>query len=127
LGVRHAFDADHIAAIDDSSRLLVGRGERPYSLGLFFALGHSSVVFVLCIGAGLAGGLLAAPQMRSLQEAGGNFAALAAAMFLLIVGLMNLRVFLRPESGAPSGIMHSLFGNSFGCGSAAVTTPRRGG
>jgi len=113
LGVRHAFDADHIAAIDDSSRLLVGRGERPYSLGLFFALGHSSVVFVLCIGAGLAGGLLAAPQMQSLQDAGSRFAALAAAAFLLLVGLMNLRIFLRPESVAPSGIMHSLFGDSF--------------
>jgi len=51
--------------------------------------------------------------MRSLQNAGSNVAALAAAMFLLMVGLMNLRIFLRTESGAPSGIIHSLLGSSF--------------
>ncbi len=50
LGTRHAFDADHIAAIDNTTRKLVGEGRRPLSVGFFFSLGHSSVVFVLAIG-----------------------------------------------------------------------------
>jgi high-affinity nickel-transport protein len=49
LGMRHAFDADHIAAIDNTTRKLVGDGRRPLSVGFFFSLGHSSVVFILAI------------------------------------------------------------------------------
>ena len=49
LGMRHAFDADHIAAIDNTTRKLVGEGKRPLSTGFFFSLGHSSVVFVLSV------------------------------------------------------------------------------
>ena len=49
LGMRHAFDADHIAAIDNTTRKLVGDGKRPLSVGFFFSLGHSSVVFVLAL------------------------------------------------------------------------------
>src|SRR5919199_55528 len=47
LGMRHAFDADHIAAIDNTTRKLMGEGQRPLSVGFFFSLGHSSVVFAL--------------------------------------------------------------------------------
>jgi len=49
LGMRHAFDADHIAAIDNTTRKLVGDGKRPLSVGFFFSLGHSSIVFVMAI------------------------------------------------------------------------------
>jgi nickel/cobalt transporter (NiCoT) family protein len=49
LGMRHAFDADHIAAIDNTTRKLVSDGKRPLSVGFFFSLGHSSVVFVLAL------------------------------------------------------------------------------
>jgi high-affinity nickel-transport protein len=49
LGMRHAFDADHIAAIDNTTRKLVNEGKRPLSVGFFFSLGHSSVVFVLAV------------------------------------------------------------------------------
>src|SRR6201996_8584203 len=49
LGMRHAFDADHIAAIDNTTRKLVSDGKRPLSVGFFFSLGHSSVVFILAI------------------------------------------------------------------------------
>jgi high-affinity nickel-transport protein len=49
LGMRHAFDADHIAAIDNTTRKLVGEGKRPLSVGFFFSLGHSSVVFILAL------------------------------------------------------------------------------
>src|SRR3954447_19177413 len=47
LGLRHAFDADHIAAIDNTTRKLMADGQRPLSVGFFFSLGHSTVVFVL--------------------------------------------------------------------------------
>ena len=49
LGMRHAFDADHIAAIDNTTRKLVGEGKRPLSVGFWFSLGHSSVVFALAV------------------------------------------------------------------------------
>jgi nickel/cobalt transporter (NiCoT) family protein len=49
LGMRHAFDADHIAAIDNTTRKLVGEGKRPLSVGFFFSLGHSTIVFVLAL------------------------------------------------------------------------------
>jgi len=47
LGMRHAFDADHIAAIDNTTRKLMAEGKRPLSVGLFFSLGHSTIVFLL--------------------------------------------------------------------------------
>src|SRR3984957_1149673 len=49
LGMRHAFDADHIAAIDNTTRKLVNDGKRPLSVGFFFSLGHSTVVFILSL------------------------------------------------------------------------------
>jgi nickel/cobalt transporter (NiCoT) family protein len=49
LGMRHAFDADHIAAIDNTTRKLVNDGKRPLSVGFFFSLGHSTIVFVLAV------------------------------------------------------------------------------
>src|SRR5665647_186167 len=47
LGMRHAFDADHIAAIDNTTRKLMGQGRRPLSVGFWFSLGHSSVVLIM--------------------------------------------------------------------------------
>ena len=49
LGMRHAFDADHISAIDNTTRKLMGEGQRPLSVGFWFSLGHSSVVFGLSV------------------------------------------------------------------------------
>src|ERR1051325_1037738 len=49
LGMRHAFDAYHIAAIDNATRKLMADGKRPLSVGFWFSLGHSTVVFVLCL------------------------------------------------------------------------------
>ena len=48
LGMRHAFDADHIAAIDNTTRKLMSEGKRPVSMGFWFSLGHSTIVFGLC-------------------------------------------------------------------------------
>jgi len=53
-GLRHAFDADHIAAIDDTTRLMLAKGKNPLALGLFFSLGHSTIVLALCIGVAFA-------------------------------------------------------------------------
>ena len=53
LGLRHALDADHIAAIDNTTRKLMTEGQRPLSVGLFFSLGHSTVVFALAVLLGL--------------------------------------------------------------------------
>ena len=47
--MRHAFDADHIAAIDNTTRKLIQDGKRPLSVGYFFSLGHSTIVFVLAV------------------------------------------------------------------------------
>src|SRR5665647_3582917 len=63
LGMRHAFDADHIAAIDNTTRKLMSEGKRPLSVGFWFSLGHSTVVFVTVTEVGLlvvAGGAAAA-------------------------------------------------------------------
>ena len=48
-GLRHAFDADHIAAIDDTTRLMLAKGKKPLGVGLFFSLGHSTIVLGLSI------------------------------------------------------------------------------
>src|SRR6202046_2810571 len=50
LGMRHAFDADHIAAVDNTTRKLVGDGQRPLSVGFFFSLGHSTIVVAIGVG-----------------------------------------------------------------------------
>src|SRR5580698_6056949 len=49
LGMRHAFDADHISAIDNTTRKLMADGQRPMSVGFFFSLGHSTIVFVMAV------------------------------------------------------------------------------
>jgi high-affinity nickel-transport protein len=92
LGIRHAFDADHIAAIDDSARLMVNSGRRPIALGFFFAIGHSAVVLILCLAVGLTAGALSGQGMELFQDLGGRLGTFTAAAFLLIVGWLNFRV-----------------------------------
>lgn len=109
LGVRHAFDADHIASIDNTTRKLVGEGKPAVSTGFWFSLGHSSVVFAAC--------LLLVAGVRSIANVVQNednqvgqtlglIGTLVAGTFLLLIGLMNLgaalgiaRVFRRMRSG----------------------------
>jgi high-affinity nickel-transport protein len=95
LGLRHAFDADHIAAIDNTTRKLMGEGQRPVSVGFWFSLGHSTVVFVLC--ALLAFGVHAlAGQVENdtsaLQRTTGLVGVTVSGVFLLLIGLLNLIV-----------------------------------
>ena len=53
-GLRHAFDADHIAAIDNTTRKMLQEGKRPLGVGFFFSLGHSTIVFALAVGLAVA-------------------------------------------------------------------------
>ncbi|SFK69717.1 HoxN/HupN/NixA family nickel/cobalt transporter [Geodermatophilus ruber] len=89
LGVRHAFDADHIAAIDDATRLMVAQGRRPVGVGFFFALGHSSVVVVLALVAAFAAGWVSVGDLGPVEEVGGLVAAAVAVLFLLAVAGIN--------------------------------------
>ncbi len=93
LGMRHAFDADHIAAIDDTVRFMLQKGRRPLGVGFFFSLGHSSIVLVLATALALSASTLSA-QLPALRELGGLIGAGVAGVFLLIMGLLNLRVLL---------------------------------
>jgi high-affinity nickel-transport protein len=92
LGVRHAFDADHIAAIDDTTRLMLLRGRRPVGVGFFFALGHSSVVLLLACVVAAAAGALPGGAVARVQAVGGVVALLTATMFLLLVAALNALV-----------------------------------
>ncbi|MEJ6537249.1 MAG: HoxN/HupN/NixA family nickel/cobalt transporter [Mycobacterium sp.] len=91
-GLRHAFDADHIAAIDNVTRKLTADGARPKSVGFWFALGHAAMVVVLAllvIGAAKAAGVLlddASPARRALGIAG----TLASGGFLYAIAIVNV-------------------------------------
>lgn len=91
LGIRHAFDADHIAAIDDTTRLMMQRGRRPVGVGFFFALGHSTVVFVLALVVAAAAGA-AGSRVDSFRHAGGMASQAIAMTFLLLVATLNALV-----------------------------------
>lgn len=93
LGMRHAFDADHIAAIDNTTRKLLVEGKKPMSVGFWFSLGHSTVVFVLV--ALLAFGVKALASNLSddnsgLQQWTGLWGTSVSGTFLIIIGLLNL-------------------------------------
>lgn len=89
LGVRHAFDADHIAAIDDTTRLLLLRGRRPVGVGFFFAIGHSAVVLLLALLVGTASATLTGPRLEGVRQVGTVVATLAATAFLILVAGLN--------------------------------------
>ncbi len=92
LGVRHAFDADHIAAIDNVTRRLRAAGQRPVGVGLFFSLGHSTVVLLLTAVAVVAARHVGA-VLPQLSAWGSLFGSLVSASFLTLIGLTNLRFF----------------------------------
>lgn len=90
LGLRHAFDADHIAAIDNVTRSLRQQGHRPVAVGFFFSLGHSTVVMLVTLA--LAVGLARADGFAGwLSEWGVPVSLFASAAFLTLVGALNLR------------------------------------
>src|ERR671921_1742618 len=109
LGVRHAFDADHIASIDNTTRKLVDEGKPAVSTGFWFSLGHSSVVFaaslLLVAGVRSVAGVVQ-DENSSVGMTLGLIGTLVAGTFLVLIGLMNLssavgiaRVFRRMRTG----------------------------
>lgn len=109
LGVRHAFDADHIAVIDNTTRKLVGEGGRSLSTGFWFSLGHSTVVFglafLLAIGVRAVVGPVQDENSPLLQTLG-LVGSLVAGTFLILIGLSNLfaavgiaKIFRRMRTG----------------------------
>jgi high-affinity nickel-transport protein len=90
-GLRHAVDADHIAAIDNVTRKLMQQGQRPVGVGFFFSLGHSTIVFGLS--AAVAGTALALKErFDALSNWGNIFGTLVSAFFLLAIAAMNLLI-----------------------------------
>jgi high-affinity nickel-transport protein len=88
-GLRHAVDADHIAAIDNVTRKLMQEGKRPVAVGLMFSLGHSTIVFVGSI-AIAATTLAFQRRIGSFRAVGGVIGTLISALFLIAIGLVNL-------------------------------------
>jgi high-affinity nickel-transport protein len=106
-GLRHAVDADHIAAIDNVTRKLMQAGKRPVSIGLMFSLGHSTIVVLAS--AGIAATALALQsRMDGLKEIGAVVGTIVSTLFLFAIALMNLvilrsviRAFRRVRNGEP--------------------------
>ncbi|HTV99057.1 MAG TPA: HoxN/HupN/NixA family nickel/cobalt transporter [Streptosporangiaceae bacterium] len=100
LGLRHAFDADHISAIDNTTRKVmnerVGTGKpRPLSFGYFFSLGHSTIVVAIGVGLIIAEKTVFAAVSNNgsgLEQFGGLFGTIVSASFLFLIGLLNLVV-----------------------------------
>jgi nickel/cobalt transporter (NiCoT) family protein len=97
LGLRHAFDADHIGAIDNTTRKLMADGKRPVSVGFFFSLGHSTIVFLLAllftVGIrGLSGAV--ADDGSWLHSTTGLIGPTVSGTFLWVIGVLNLLVLI---------------------------------
>jgi nickel/cobalt transporter (NiCoT) family protein len=106
LGLRHALDADHIGAIDNTTRKLMGEGQRPLSVGFFFSLGHSTIVFALA--ALIALGAKGIAESARVQEITGVVGPAVSGTFLIVIGLLNLR----GVWGEPRGVMLRLYGRA---------------
>ena len=90
-GLRHAFDADHIAAIDNVTRKLMQEGRRPVGVGLFFSLGHSTIVVALTIAIAITATALQ-DRFEAFKSFGGIVGTLVSAMFLFAIAIANIIV-----------------------------------
>jgi nickel/cobalt transporter (NiCoT) family protein len=104
-GLRHAFDADHIAAIDNTTRKFLQEGKRSLGVGFFFSLGHSTIVFALATGLAVAAKTVNS-KIPAFQDYGGYIGASVSGTFLWIIGILNLivlldivRIFMRMRTG----------------------------
>src|SRR2546427_8088957 len=134
LGLRHAFDADHISAIDNTTRKLLQGGRKPLGVGFFFSLGHSTVVFLIAVALGFAVKSVVQGVVGGngeLRNVGGAVGTLVSGGFLVLIGVMNLlilfdiiRVYRRMKRGeydrnsletelVAGGLMTRLFGRMF--------------
>jgi nickel/cobalt transporter (NiCoT) family protein len=133
-GLRHAFDADHISAIDNTTRKLLQDGRKPVGVGFFFSLGHSTVVFLIACALGLAVKWIVEGVIGgggTLRSVGGAVGTLVSGAFLIGIGIMNLvilldivRVYRRMKQGeydresledvmTSGGLMTRIFGRLF--------------
>lgn len=130
LGLKHAADADHIAAIDNTTRKLMNDGQRPIGVGFYFSLGHSTVVFVLVMGLAIATGLMQ-HDIKAVENLSGIIGTGISAAFLYFIAVVNLIVlmgiydaFRQMQRGtfdreqleellAQRGFMNRLFGRLF--------------
>jgi high-affinity nickel-transport protein len=131
-GLRHAVDADHIAAIDNVTRKLMQEGRRPVTIGLFFSLGHSTVVVLASIGIAVTA-MAFKEQMEAFHPVGGLIGTSVSAAFLLLIAAINMVIlvnvygaFQRVKKGealgeqelgtlfAGGGVMAHLFHRLFG-------------
>jgi nickel/cobalt transporter (NiCoT) family protein len=92
-GLRHAFDADHIAAVDDTVRFMLQKGKKPLGVGFFFSLGHSTVVMILAVAIAYAASTVKR-ELPVFQNIGGMIGASVSGTFLWIIGILNLLVLL---------------------------------
>ncbi|GAC1630664.1 MAG: HoxN/HupN/NixA family nickel/cobalt transporter [Nevskia sp.] len=92
-GLRHAFDADHIAAVDDTVRYLLQKGQTPLGVGFFFSLGHSTVVLLLALVIIVAAAAVKR-DLPELRELGGLIGACVSGGFLWLIGILNLLLLL---------------------------------
>lgn len=131
LGARHAFDADHIAAIDNTTRKLAADGKRPLAVGFFFSLGHSTIVFAMAVllGFGIAAFTAQVEDDESmLHRVTGVIGPTVSGLFLVLIAVINIlvtvaivRVFRRmraeefdesrfEEELAKRGLLNRVFG-----------------
>jgi high-affinity nickel-transport protein len=106
-GLRHAFDADHIAAIDNVVRKLMQEGKAPYSVGFFFSLGHSTIVVLASVAIAATAAAMQG-HLDAFHDLGGVIGTALSALFLLAIGLANLFIlkgiwsaFTRARGGHP--------------------------
>lgn len=142
LGLRHAFDADHISAIDNTTRKLMADGQRPLSVGFYFSLGHSTVVFGLALLLSVGVKAVIGPvkdDASALHHYTGLIGTSVSGAFLLLIAIINigvlastLKVFRQMRSGTydeaeledqlnKRGLMNRTFGGLM----KAITTPRQ--
>jgi nickel/cobalt transporter (NiCoT) family protein len=92
-GLRHAFDADHIAAIDNVTRKLMQEGKRPVAVGLFFSLGHSTIVVGLSVAIAITATALQT-RFDTFKTVGGVVGTLVSALFLFAIAFANILVLI---------------------------------
>jgi nickel/cobalt transporter (NiCoT) family protein len=133
-GLRHAFDPDHIAAIDNTTRKLLRDGHKPMGVGFFFSVGHSTVVLILALGLGFAARAIldsVLDRNGELRSIGGVVGTGLSGLFLVLIALVNLatlidigRAYRRRRSGSADreslehaliagGLLSRLFGRLF--------------
>lgn len=93
LGLRHAFDADHIAAIDNTVRKLVHQNKQSYGVGFYFSLGHSTVVFLMAIFVSITV-KWAKIKLPFLEAIGGKVGSVVSGSFLILIAVFNLLILI---------------------------------